>query len=132
MKYIGEGALEDEWAAIVVDIDMHGLKNRVKKARKIIEAHDFITMVEISANDPDEIDSGVFDGYGLDLESHQLHPFRREYKEDLGAELDAFISPEHYLRYASFEVTRWSVYYVCSPKYWNARMSLRVPIEVKT
>ena len=119
MKYIGAGGLgEDCWAAIVVDINMHRLKSEVKKAREIIEAHDFITMVEIIASDPDEVDSEVFDD--LNLESYQLHPFRGEYKE----------APEHYLRYASFEVTKYSVYYVCSPKHWNARMSLG--IEVKT
>ena len=119
MNYIGAGGLgEDEWAAIVVDINMHKLKNRVKKARKIIEEHDFITMIEINANDPDEIDSEIVDD--LDLPSYELHPFRGEYKEE----------PEHYLRYASFEVTKWSVRYVCSPKHWDARMSLS--IEVKT
>ena len=119
MNYIGAGGLgEDEWAAIVVDIDMHKLKNRVKKSRKIIEEHDFITMIEINANDPDEIDSEIVDD--LDLPSYELHPFRGEYKEE----------PEHDLRYATFEVTKWSVRYVCSPKHWDARMSLS--IEVKT
>ena len=118
MKYIGAGALEDEWAAIVVDISMHRLKNEVKKAREIIEEHDFITMVEISANDPDEIDSEIFDD--LALESHELHPFRGEYKEE----------PEHHLRYATFEVTKWSVYYVCSAKHWNARMSLDIEVKI--
>ena len=119
MKYIGQGGLDDwESGCIVVDINMNELKNRVKKARKIIEEHDFITMIEISANDPDEVSGEVFDD--LNLESYQLHPFRGEYKEE----------PEHHLRYASFEVTKWSVYYVCSPKHWDARLSLS--IEVKT
>tara|TARA_R110002020_G_C15953738_1_gene745874 strand:+ start:312 stop:671 length:360 start_codon:yes stop_codon:yes gene_type:complete len=119
MNYIGAGGLgEDEWAAIVVDINMHKLKNRVKKARKIIEEHDFITMIEINANDPDEIDSGVCDN--LNLPSYELHPFREGYE----------IVEEYQLRYASFEVTKWSVRYVCSPKHWDARMSLS--IEVKT
>ena len=119
MNYIGAGGLgEDEWAAIVVDINMHRLKNEVKKAREIIEEHDFITMVEIYASDPDEIDSEIVDD--LDLPSYELHPFRGEYKEE----------PKHDLRYATFEVTKWSVRYVCSPKHWDARMSLS--IEVKT
>ena len=118
MNYIGAGGLgEDEWAAIVVDINMHKLKNRVKKARKIIEEHDFISMIEIHANDPDEIDSGIFDNFNL--ESYQLHPFRGEYKEE----------PEHYLRYATFEVTNYSVYYVCSPKHWNGRLSLHIEVK---
>ena len=119
MKYIGGGALgEDCWAVIVVDINMHRLKNEVKKAREIIEANDSITMIEINANDPEEVDSEAFDD--LDLESFQLHPFRGGYEE----------KPEHYLRYATFEVSKWSVRYVCSPKHWDARMSLS--IEVKT
>ena len=119
MKFIGHGGLDDwESGYIVVDINMHRLKNQVKKARKIIEDHDFITMIEIGANDPDEVSEEVFDD--LVLESYQLHPFRGEYK----------VETEHYLRYASFEVTRWSVYYVCSPKHWNGRLSLS--IEVKT
>ena len=118
MKYIGAGGLgEDYWAAIVVDINMHELKNEVKKARKIIEEHNFITMVEIVASDPDEIDSEIFDN--LDLPSYELHPFRGEYKEE----------PEHYLRYASFEVTKWSVRYVCGPKHWDARMSLSIKVK---
>ena len=119
MKYIGADAIgEHEWGTIVVDINMHRLKNEVKKAREIIEKHDFISMIEIIASDPDEIDSEIFDD--LNLESYQLHPFRGEYKEE----------PEHYLRYATFEVTRYSVYYVCRPKHWEGRLSLN--IEVKT
>jgi len=119
MNYIGQGGLDDwESGCIVVNIDMHRLKNEVKKARDIIEDNNFITMIEIGANDPDEIDSQVFDD--LDLESYQLHPFRGEYKEE----------PVHYLRYATFEVTNYSVYYVCSPKHWNGRLSFSV--EVKT
>ena len=125
MNYIGQGSIDEyESACIVVDINMHRLKNQVKKARKIIEEHDFVTMVEILANDPDEIDSQVFDDLDLAgdqfVESYELHPFRGEYKEE----------PEHYLRYATFEVTNYSVYYVCSPKHWNGRLSLH--IEVKT
>ena len=119
MNYIGQGGLDDwESGCIVVDINMHKLKNEVKKARKIIEDHDFITMIEIIASDPEEVEPKTFDD--LDLESYQLHPFRGKYKEE----------PEHYLRYATFEVTRWSVYYVCRPKHWEGRLSLN--IEVKT
>ena len=119
MKFIGHGGLDDwESGYIVVDINMHRLKYQVTKARYIIEKNDFISMIEIGANDPDEVSGEVFDD--LELESYELHPFRGEYKEE----------PEHYLRYASFEVTNYSVYYVCRPKHWNGRLSLS--IEVKT
>ena len=118
MNYIGHGGLDDwESGYIIVDINMHKLKSEVKKVRDIIENNDFITMVEIGANDPDEVSEEVFDALGL--ESYQLYRFRGEYEE----------KPEHYLRYASFEVTKWSVYYVCSPKHWNGRLSLSIEVK---
>tara|TARA_R100001244_G_C5140374_1_gene127748 strand:- start:322 stop:684 length:363 start_codon:yes stop_codon:yes gene_type:complete len=119
MKFIGYGSIDDyESACIVVEMNMHTLKREVKKAREIMKDNKFIQMVELSASDPDEIDSEIFDD--LELESYELHPFRGEYK----------VETEHCLRYGRITVSPWFVSYKCSPKHWpDSTLSLTMDVE---
>ena len=118
MKFIGQGSIDDyQSACIVVEMNMHTLRKEVKKAREIMKDNKFIQMIELSASDPDEIDSEIFDD--LELESYELHPFRGGYK----------VETEHYLRYGRITVSPWFVSYKCSPKHWDGTLSLTMDVE---
>ena len=59
--FIGATVFRRFPATIVVDINMRQLREQVKTARKFIEENPEVSMVELNASDPVEIDGELFE-----------------------------------------------------------------------
>ena len=119
--FIGAGWIDDFFqATIVVDIDMRQLREQVKTARKYIEENPEVSMVELNASDPVEVDGELFEDMEDLAENGCLIPYPHSAYEE---------KTEHYMRYGRVNVWRDSVYYICSPKYWDVDLSFYVDME---
>ena len=119
--FIGADWLDDFFqATIVVDINMRQLREQVKTARKFIEENPEVRMVELNASDPVEIDGELFEDMEDLAENGCLIPYPHSAYEE---------KTEHYMRYGRVNVSMHSVYYICSPKYWDVDLSFYVDME---
>lgn len=119
--FIGADWLDDFFqATIVVDINMRQLREQVKTARKFIEENPEVSMVELNASDPVEVDGELFEDMEDLAENGCLIPYPHSAYEE---------KTEHYMRYGRVNVSTHSVYYICSPKYWDVDLSFYVDME---
>ena len=119
--FIGAGWLDDYFhTTIVVDINMRQLREQVKTARKFIEETPEVSMVELNANDPEEVDGELFEDMEDLAEISCLIPYPHSAYEE---------KTEHYMRYGRVNVSMHSVYYICSPKHWDVDLSFYVDME---
>ena len=128
--FIGADWLDDFFqATIVVDIDMRQLREQVKTARKYIEENPEVSMVELNASDPVEVDGELFEDMEDLAESGYLIPYPHSAYEEKPVNNSGPFSTEYYLRYGRVNVSMHSVYYICSPKYWDVDLSFYVDME---
>ena len=119
--FIGADWIDDFFqATIVVDINMRQLREQVKTARKFIEENPEVSMVELNASDPVEVDGELFEDMEDLAENGCLIPYPHSAYEE---------KTEHYMRYGRVNVSTHSVYYICSPKYWDVDLSFYVDME---
>ncbi len=118
--FIGATVFRRFPATIVVDINMRQLREQVKTARKFIEENPEVSMVELNASDPVEIDGELFEDMEDLAENGCLIPYPHSAYEE---------KTEHYMRYGRVNVSTHSVYYICSPKYWDVDLSFYVDME---
>ena len=119
--FIGADWIDDFFqATIVVDINMRQLREQVKTARKFIEENPEVSMVELNASDPVEVDGELFEDMEDLAENGCLIPYPHSAYEE---------KTEHYMRYGRVNVSMHSVYYICSPKYWDVDLSFYVDME---
>ena len=119
--FIGADWLDDFFqATIVVNIDMRQLREQVKTARKFIEENPEVSMVELNASDPVEVDGELFEDMEDLAENGCLIPYPHSAYEE---------KTEHYMRYGRVNVSTHSVYYICSPKNWDVDLSFYVDME---
>jgi len=119
--FIGADWIDDFFqATIVVDINMRQLREQVKTARKFIEENPEVSMVELNASDPVEVDGELFEDMEDLAENGCLIPYPHSAYEE---------RTEHYMRYGRVNVSTHSVYYICSPKYWDVDLSFYVDME---
>ncbi len=118
--FIGATVFRRFPATIVVDINMRQLREQVKTARKFIEENPEVRMVELNASDPVEIDGELFEDMEDLAENGCLIPYPHSAYEE---------KTEHYMRYGRVNVSTHSVYYICSPKYWDVDLSFYVDME---